>query len=59
MTLSNGQWRTIIGVAVAVVSFLLIQTEVQLDPLAKLILGCLNVGLAVINVPDGGTTADG
>lgn len=58
MSLTNTQWRTIIGVAAAVVAFLLVQQDVVLSPVLKVALGAISVGLAVINVPDNGTIAD-
>lgn len=59
MTLSNGQWRTILGVIAAVCSFLLasdLHPEVILPPVVQLVLGATVVGLAVIKVPEGDTT---
>lgn len=41
------QWKFILGGATAVVAFLLVQTDVPLDPLVKVALGALNVFLAV------------
>lgn len=46
-TLTTNQWRAILGGSTAVVAYLLIQTDVPLEPWAKVALGCLNVFLAV------------
>jgi len=54
--MSNGKWRTLIGVATAVVAFLLIQPDVALPPIVKVALGAIAVGLAVVNVPDNAPT---
>jgi len=51
--MSNRTWRTLFGVAAAVVAFLLIQTDVVLDPILKVALGAAAVGLAVIQAPEG------
>lgn len=56
MTLSNGQWRTILAVITAVVAYLLIQTDVTLLPWAKVALGAIAVACAAIKVPEGDTT---
>lgn len=45
--MTTNQWRLILGGATAVVAFLLVQTDVPLDPLAKVALGAINVFLAV------------
>lgn len=45
--MTANQWKLILGGATAVVAFLLVQTDLQLDPLAKVALGALNVFLAV------------
>lgn len=41
--------QTIFGVTAAVVAFLLAQQDVPLDPIAKVILGAISVGVAVAN----------
>lgn len=41
--------QTIFGVTAAVVAFLLAQTDVPLDPIVKVILGAISVGVAVAN----------
>jgi hypothetical protein len=50
-TLSNVQWRTVFGAAAAIVAYLLIQTDVPLDPVVKVVLGALSVALAFIKAP--------
>jgi len=55
VTLSNVQWRTLFGVAAAVVAYLLIQTDVPLGPIVKVALGATSVALAVIKAPDPAT----
>jgi hypothetical protein len=50
--MTNGRWRTLFGVLAAVVAYLLIQTDVPLEPWAKVVLGALSVALAVIKAPD-------
>lgn len=47
--MSNNAWRTVFGVAAAVVAYLLIQTDVPLDPIVKVVLGAMSVSLAVLN----------
>lgn len=44
MTETN--WKILFGVVTAVVTFLLIQPEVQQYPIVLLVLGCINVALA-------------
>jgi hypothetical protein len=41
--------RTLVGIAAAVVAYLLVQTEVPLDPIAKVALGAISVALAVLS----------
>lgn len=41
--------RLIVGVAAAVVAYLLVQTEVPLDPIVNVALGAIAVGLAVLS----------
>jgi hypothetical protein len=48
---TTNQWRTLFGVIAAVCSFMLIQTDVALDPLVKLVIGAVSVGVAVIQAP--------
>lgn len=50
--MTNTRWRSLFGVAAAVVAYLLIQTDVPLDPIAKVVLGALSVALAVIKAPE-------
>jgi hypothetical protein len=45
-------WRVIFGVLAAVDVFLLTQTDVPLDPIAKVALGAFAVALAVLNPSD-------
>lgn len=52
--MSNGLIRTIVAVIVAVCSFLLIQPEVVAIPVLAIVLGAINVGVAVIKVPEQG-----
>jgi len=51
MNADNLAWvlRTVMVVSAAVVAYLLVQTEVELDPIVKVILGAVAVGLAAIN----------
>lgn len=42
-------FRTIIGVAAAVVAFLLVQQDVVFEPLVRVALGAAAVGLAVLS----------
>lgn len=51
MSMSNQRWRTAFAVAAGVVAYLLIQAEVPLEPVAKLILGALSVALAFVKAP--------
>lgn len=52
-TLSNRQWRGIIGAILAGCTFLLItQTDIELAPIIRVILGLVIVVLGTINVPD-------
>jgi hypothetical protein len=48
-SLTTGQWQTILVVAAVVVNFLLVQTDVPLDPVVKLVLGALNVAFAALS----------
>lgn len=50
--MTNTGWRSIMAVGSAVVTFLLVQPLVQQYPVLMLVLGCINVGLVAINVPD-------
>lgn len=59
LTLSNGQWRTILAVVAAVCSFLLasdLHPQAVLPPWVSLVLGAIVVGCAAIKVPEGDTT---
>lgn len=47
--MTNAQWKMLFGAAAAVVAFLLVQTDVALDPVARVALGCVAVALAVVN----------
>ena len=47
--MTDNRWRVLFGTAAAVVAFLLVQTDVPLDPIAKVTLGAIAVALAVIN----------
>lgn len=47
--MTNTAWRTLFGAAAAVVAFLLVQTDMPLDPFVKVTLGCIAVALAVVN----------
>jgi len=47
-------WRTLFGVVSGVVAYLLIQTEVPLDPVAKVALGAISIAVTVVKTP--GTT---
>lgn len=51
MTLNQVAWavRTVMVGTAAVVSFLLVQTDVALDPAVKVALGAVAVALAAIN----------
>jgi hypothetical protein len=58
--ISNGQWRTILGVLAAVCAYLLatdLHPDVVLPPVASLVLGAILVALAAIKVPEEGTGA--
>ncbi len=57
--MSENTWRTIFGVAAAVVAFLLVQTDVELLPVVKVALGAVAVGLAVLNPSDRAKVDDG
>ena len=47
--MTNTAWRTLFGAAAAVVAFLLVQTDVTLEPIVRVTLGAIAVALAVIN----------
>lgn len=47
MTETN--WKILFGVSTAIVTFLLIQPQVQAYPIVLLILGAINVALAAAN----------
>lgn len=47
--MTETQWKTLFGAIAAVCSFLLVQTDVVVPPVAKVILGCVLVALAVVN----------
>lgn len=49
MTFSNNTWRLIFGATGAVAAFLLVQQDVALDPLARVLLGAITTVLAVLN----------
>lgn len=51
ITLDQAAWvaRTVMVVTAAVDAYLLVQTEVPLDPLFRVILGAIAVGLAALN----------
>ena len=51
MTLAQAAWvaRTAMVVTAAVVAYLLVQTEVPLDPVFRVVLGAIAVGLAAVN----------
>lgn len=49
--MTYGQWQTVRAVAAAVVSFLIIQPQVQPYPVLLLILGAINVALAALPGP--------
>lgn len=51
MTLDQAAWvaRAVMVVTAAVVAYLLVQTEVALDPVFRVILGAVAVGLAALN----------
>lgn len=49
MNLSNIQWKVVFGTIAAVCTFLLAQPDVALDPLVKVALGAVVVGLSVVN----------
>lgn len=51
-SLGPNAWRTIFGVVAAIDAYLLIQTDVIFDPIAKVVLGAIAVGLAVLNPTD-------
>ncbi len=48
-------WRLLFGAIGAVVAFLLVQQDVSLDPLVRVVLGSIAVALAVINPDRSGT----
>lgn len=49
--LPQGFWTTLFAVVAGIDAYLLIQTEVPLDPPAKLLLGVIAVGVAILNKP--------
>ena len=49
--MTNHRWRLIFGAGAALVAYLLIQTDVPLDPIAKVVLGGISVVLAFIKAP--------
>lgn len=51
MNAANLAWvlRTVMVVAAAVVAYLLVQTDVELDPVMRVVLGAIAVGLAAVN----------
>lgn len=46
--MSENQWRTIFVIASAVVSFLLVQEDVQIEGIWKVTLGAINVALTAV-----------
>jgi hypothetical protein len=50
--MTNQRWRLIFGTAAAVIAYLLIQTDVPLDPIVKVVLGAASVALAFIKAPE-------
>lgn len=46
-----GLWTTVFGIVAAVDAYLLIQSDIALDPVAKVVLGALAVALAVLKTP--------
>lgn len=50
-TLSTVQWRTLCVVTAAVTAFLLAQPDGTLPLWAKVVVGCVNVGVAAILNP--------
>lgn len=47
-TMTRGRWQALFAAIAAVVTFLLIQTDVALEPIVKVALGAINVALATI-----------
>lgn len=46
--MTEKQWQAVLGVAAAIITFLLMQPDVVLPPWVKVILGAANVGIAVL-----------
>lgn len=53
--MSTNAWRVLFGAIGAVVAFLLVQTDLPLDPIVRVTLGAISVVLAVINPDRNGT----
>lgn len=47
--MSNTAWRIVFGATSAVCAFLLAQTDLPLEPIARVTLGAIVTALAVIN----------
>lgn len=47
--MTNTQWRVLFGAVGAVCAFLLAQTDLPLEPIARVALGAIVTALAVIN----------
>ena len=47
--MTNVQWKLLFGVVSVVCAFLLVQTDIPLDPIVKVVIGAVNVALAVLN----------
>ena len=49
--MNNHTWRVIYGAIATACAFLLIQSDVQLDPLVKMLVGLVSVVVAYIKAP--------
>lgn len=50
--MTNTRWRSLMTAIGAVCVFAMAQPTVQAYPIAMLVLGCINVALIAVNVPD-------
>jgi dipeptide/tripeptide permease len=51
--MSGRQWQIVFGTVNAVCAFLLIQSDVPLNPVLKVALGAVVAGIGFVRAPDG------
>lgn len=49
--MSNRQWRVLFGAVTAVCAFLLLQPQVQEQPLLAIVIACINIVAGYIKAP--------